>query len=199
MRIFYCPDIEKAQVLNEGESRHAIKVMRMNVGDQMTVLDGVGGAFECTITDAHHKACSFTVDREIENYSPATPSLHIAIAPVKNSDRFEWFLEKATEMGISEITPILCDHSERKKVNLERCERILISAMKQSGRAELPKLNDLTKLSDLLGTCSESVKMILISDGKVAADIQGVVSGDDNIKLTNSHDIAEVAQLITNF
>lgn len=160
MQLFYCPDITKGDYfLHTEESRHAIKVLRKKEGDILSVVDGIGGLYTVTITEASHKKCSFSVVEHLENYNPISYRLHIAIAPTKNNDRLEWFLEKATEIGITEITPIICEHSERKIIKPDRLEKVLISAMKQSGQATLPKLNPLCKLQDLTDNNS-SVKYI---------------------------------------
>ena len=161
MQLFYSPEITNQQFhLSADESRHAIKVLRKGEGERLRVVDGEGGYYEVEITIANHKKCEFLVVDKVEQYNPIPYRLHIAIAPTKNNDRFEWFLEKATEIGITEITPILCDHSERKVIKEERLTKVLVSAMKQSGQAFLPKLNPLTKLSDLIKVQSVESKYI---------------------------------------
>ncbi|MDA9563948.1 16S rRNA (uracil(1498)-N(3))-methyltransferase [Flavobacteriales bacterium] len=160
MQLFYCPDISKGDsFLPSEESRHAIKVLRKKAGDSLSVVDGIGGLYTVRITEANHKKCCFVILEHFKNYNPLSYRLHIAIAPTKNNDRLEWFLEKSTEIGITEITPILCDHSERKIIKAERLEKVLISAMKQSGQATVPRLNPLCKLKDLQDLNS-SVKYI---------------------------------------
>ena len=151
MQLFYCPEItNENNFLPEVESRHAVKVLRKSEGALLQVIDGIGGYYKVEITDANHKKCEFKVIEKKENYNPLSYQLHIAIAPTKNNDRFEWFLEKATEIGITEITPILCEHSERKVIKEERLNKVLVTAMKQSGQAFLPKLNPITTLSELV-------------------------------------------------
>ncbi len=140
--MFYAPDILNRQILSEEESRHAVKVLRLTSGSEIELLDGKGGKYRAKITLAHQKRCEFEILEQIEN-TPLAKSgrLHIAIAPTKSMDRLEWFVEKSTEIGVDEITPILCRFSERKKLKLERLEKIIISASKQSQRVHFPILN----------------------------------------------------------
>ncbi len=136
--------------LEEQESKHAIRVLRLSRGDRVTLVDGRGGWYDAVITEDHPKHCRLKIDRVRQNYHPLAYRLHLAVAPTKNIDRFEWFLEKATEIGISEITPLICHRSERKRVNHERLEKILVSAMKQSLKAYLPKLHPAVPLQEFL-------------------------------------------------
>lgn len=150
MDIFYTPDISgDTLILDETESRHCVKVMRLTTGDNIALIDGRGGKYTATIVEPNPKKCAVKViSRETEQ--SRNFRIHIAIAPTKNIDRTEWFLEKATEFGIDEVTLLLCEHSERKIVNYERLEKIMISAIKQSVKATLPTLNEMTTFSDLL-------------------------------------------------
>lgn len=177
MNIFYTPDINGSHyTLNENESKHCIRVLRKTKGDEIILVDGKGGYYQTTIIDDNPKRCSIEVKKTIPNFGKRNYSLHLAIAPTKNIDRFEWFIEKATEIGIDEITPLLCEHSERKQINNERLEKILISAMKQSLKAQLPKLNNLTNFETLIsGTkcdgkfiahCEEEAKQHLFTAAK---------------------------------
>jgi 16S rRNA (uracil1498-N3)-methyltransferase len=151
MQLFYVPNISGAEVtLDEIESKHAIRVLRLQNGFQVQIIDGKGGFYEAEITDANPKKCRLSIVKSTFDFGKKDFHLHIAIAPTKNNDRFEWFLEKATEIGIDEITPLLTSHSERKTINTERLEKILVSAMKQSLKAWLPKLNNLTSIKELV-------------------------------------------------
>jgi len=141
------------------ESKHIVKVLRKNKGDILNITNGRGSLFEAKILDASAKKCKAQIVSE-ERTIPRLHSLHVAIAPTKMNDRFEWFLEKATEIGIQEITPILCEHSERKVIKQERLERVLQSAMKQSLQTYLPKLNPLTALEDFLSTVQGELKFV---------------------------------------
>lgn len=161
MHLFYTPDITSdTYTLDQQESKHCVKVLRLSEGDKIVLIDGIGGWYQCVISDANAKACQVAVDTKIVDYKKPDFNLHIAIAPTKNNDRLEWFLEKATEIGISEITPLLCRFSERKVIKSERLERIVISAMKQSQKAYLPKLNELTPFADFVSNYTDENKVI---------------------------------------
>ena len=150
---FYTPDITGLRhSLNEEESAHALRVMRLKEGDGVTLVDGRGGRYRAHISEIHHKHCEVEILEHQENYGKRPYRLHIGIAPTKNIDRFEWFIEKTTEIGIDEITPLLCERSERKQVNIERLQRIMIAAMKQSKKAYLPKLTEMMPLGKWLKT-----------------------------------------------
>ena len=178
--IFYAPDIEKDNRLPEEESQHAVKVLRLKEGDEIEIVDGKGRFYHAEITFPHAKRCEVRLLSVEEDFHPLPVHLHIAIAPTKNMDRLEWFAEKVTEIGVGEITPLLCEHSERKVLKLERLEKILVSAMKQSKKAYLPKLNDLKKFSDFLketsrgsryiAHCYEEDKRVLVKDYAPGSD-----------------------------
>ncbi len=151
MQLFYAPDISgNTYTLNEEESKHCIRVLRLTVGDEITLIDGKGGLFKTRITNPEPKRCTVEVYESNLEFEKRNHYLHIAIAPTKNIERFEWFLEKATEIGIDEITPLLCEHSERKVVNNERLEKIVVSAAKQSIKAYIPILNPLTSFKQFI-------------------------------------------------
>ncbi len=156
MHIFYAPDISgHLYTLSEEESKHCIRVLRLDVGDEITIVDGKGGLFKTRIVQPEPKRCQVEVYETIHEFEKRNHYLHIAIAPTKNIERFEWFLEKATEIGIDEITPLLCEHSERKVVNNERLEKIIVSAMKQSIKAYLPKLNPMVSIKQFIHAKNE--------------------------------------------
>ncbi len=160
MTLFYCPTISTATVLSEEESLHAVKVLRLQAGDKIIVVDGDGGYYEAEITLAHYKRCEFKILKTQKEFGKRNYRLHIAIAPTKNIERFEWFIEKATEIGIDEITPMICRFSERKIVKEERLEKIIVSASKQSVKAYFPKLNPLCTFDDFLKNHNASQKFI---------------------------------------
>jgi 16S rRNA (uracil1498-N3)-methyltransferase len=144
MHWFYLPYIEGTNItLPETESKHCIKVLRLGVGEVIYATNGEGTVFEAKITDPNPKRTSAEIINEFVHYKKRPYKLHMAVAPTKLNERFEWFLEKATEIGIDEITPIECFHSERRKINSERYNKVLEAAMKQSYKAYHPVLNDL--------------------------------------------------------
>ena len=142
MQLFYLDNPEKEIRLTAEESKHAIKVLRKKEGDMLNFTDGKGNLFIAEITIADNRKTSVRIIKSEQKPKQHNYHLHIAISPTKNMDRFEWFLEKATEIGIDEITPIICNRSERKVLKTERCNRIMLSSMKQSLKFHLPKLNE---------------------------------------------------------
>ncbi len=153
MQLFYNANIlesDKQFTFDKTESRHIVRVLRKKIGDQLYITNGKGILCVAEITIANDKKCLITIISILQKAKPWNYHLHIAIAPTKNIDRFEWFLEKATEIGIDEITPLLCNHSERKVIKTERLEKVIEAAMKQSLKFHLPKLNPLTKFSDFI-------------------------------------------------
>lgn len=158
MHLFYTPAIEQQHVsflLNEEESKHAIRVLRLTTGDVVHLIDGRGGLYRAEIIDAHPKRTSLKVSEVQTAYGALPYRLHMVVAPTKNMDRLEWFLEKATEIGIHEFTPIICEHSERKEVKVERLEKVAISAMKQSLKAYLPKINPAISFSKFISQAED--------------------------------------------
>ena len=150
MQLFYLENPKKEISLSAEESKHAIKVMRKKEGDMLNFTDGKGNLFITEITIADSRKTSVRIVESEQKPKQHNYHLHIAIAPTKNMDRFEWFLEKATEIGIDEITPIICSRSERKVLKTERCNRIMLSSIKQSLKFHLPKLNEAIALKEFL-------------------------------------------------
>lgn len=153
MQLFYNPHIESNSsqfTFDKIESRHIVKVLRKTEGDLLYITNGKNSLFEAKIIFANDKRCLVEIISEEKKPKPWDYYLHIAIAPTKNNDRLEWFLEKATEIGIDEITPIICDHSERKIIKKERLDKVVISGMKQSLKFNLPKLNDTVNLNQFI-------------------------------------------------
>ena len=162
MQLFFNPDVKEGDlqvVFPREESRHVVKVLRKKEGDLLFLTNGRGWKFETEIISADPKKC---ITRVINSEMDPPPSyfLHLAVAPTKMNDRYEWFLEKATEIGIHEITPIICDHSERKVVKLNRFERVLQSALKQSLHTRFPILNDPISFLDFVKQQREGQKFI---------------------------------------
>ena len=159
MQLFYLENPKDEIILSAEESKHATKVLRKKEGDILNFTNGKGHLYKAEITVADTKKCRLKLvsieQKEKHNYH-----LHIAIAPTKNMDRLEWFLEKATEIGVDELTPIICSRSERKVIKTERCTRILLSAMKQSLKFQLPKLNETISFKDFIKKDYEGTKYI---------------------------------------
>ena len=143
MILFYTTDIDgNIAHLDAEQARHCVQVLRRKEGDEIKFIDGNGGFYEGIIQETGKKKCVIQILKSEQAFQKRPFHLHIAIAPTKNINRLEWFLEKATEIGIDEITPIICHHSERRKLRTDRLQKILIAAMKQSLKAYLPKLNE---------------------------------------------------------
>lgn len=206
MQLFYNPNVlgtSNELALDKEESRHIVKVLRMKEGDVFKITNGKGSFFSAEITNANPKGCLVKILSE-EIQAPLPYHLHLAVAPTKLNDRYEWFLEKATEIGISEITPIICEHSERKIIKPERYEKILQSAMKQSLKAYLPVFNNAVSFKEFINSemsskglkciahCEEtdkkSLKSVLLPNQKITILIgpEGDFSSEE-INLATKH------------
>ncbi|NOX85566.1 MAG: 16S rRNA (uracil(1498)-N(3))-methyltransferase [Chlorobi bacterium] len=142
MNLFYAPDISGPHhTLSPEESKHLLRVLRMNTGDAVMLTDGKGFFYDCRIEDNNPRACRLSVLDKKQGNDTQGQTVHMAVAPTKNIARYEWFLEKVTELGVGRVTPIICEHSERRQVKTERLERILVAAMKQSLKSTLPQLD----------------------------------------------------------
>jgi 16S rRNA (uracil1498-N3)-methyltransferase len=163
MQLFYTPDIDTASSmwsLNEEESKHCARVLRLQTGDMIRLIDGKGNFYSAEIVDAHPKKTKLKILSVEQDPNRRNHYLHIAIAPTKNIERLEWFLEKATEIGIDEISLIICQRSERKDVKTDRLNKIITSAIKQSIKAWHPVLNEPVALNKFLSTQLEGQKFI---------------------------------------
>ena len=161
MPVFFTQHISGDQAfLEEEESRHVVRVLRLKKNDVLEFVDGLGMRYKSIITDPDPIQTKLRIIESHKDHLSREFNLHIAIAPTKSTVRFEWFLEKATEIGIEEITPILCDHSERNRLRYDRLDKILISAMKQSGRAFLPRLNPLLPFKEFVDKTNSDLKYI---------------------------------------
>lgn len=161
MHIFYTPDFAgTTYTLDESESKHCVRVLRLERGEELVLVDGRGGLFNAQIEDPNPKRCAVRIVGEKLNYGARSFSVQVAIAPTKNIERIEWFLEKATEIGIERVIPLLCHHSERKEIKADRLEKVMVSAMKQSLKAYLPQLDALTKFSALVKQPFDGQKFI---------------------------------------
>jgi 16S rRNA (uracil1498-N3)-methyltransferase len=163
MQLFYTPDIEpqnRQYFLNEEESKHCVRVLRLVTGDEVQLIDGKGNRYTAQIKDAHPKRTILQITTVITGFNKRNHYLHIAIAPTKNIERLEWFLEKATEIGVDEVSLIICQRSERKEVKIERLYKIITSAIKQSLKAYHPVLNDTVPFSQVIKNNFDGEKFI---------------------------------------
>jgi 16S rRNA (uracil1498-N3)-methyltransferase len=158
--LFYSPDIDNISQLPEYESQHCVKVLRMRTGDKLTVTDGKGFFYDCELIDANSKGCTISVLNRYEVPTGRNFKLHIAFSPTKQMDRNEWFIEKATEIGIDKFTPIYSNFSERKDIKTERLKKIAISAIKQSQQASLPEIDIQVSFNDFISMQFNSKKYI---------------------------------------
>jgi 16S rRNA (uracil1498-N3)-methyltransferase len=162
MHVFYTPDLQDQAhyTLNEEESKHCSRVLRLSVGDSVSLIDGRGGLYEAEIVNESKKHVELRITKSTQGYQKRNHHVHIAIAPTKNIDRVEWFLEKATEIGIDEITPIICERSERKVVKEDRLQKVITAAVKQSLQAYHPVLNPAITYTELLQQQTSATKLI---------------------------------------
>jgi len=185
MQLFYNPNIDETTEtfsFDKEESRHIIKVLRKKDSDILHVTNGLGLVFETEITLASDNKCIVEV-LSIKKTPEPKFRLHLAVAPTKMNDRFEWFLEKATEIGIQEITPVFCDRSERKVVNKERFEKIILSAMKQSNETYLPKLNDAISFKEFIKQKNKGLQLIAHCEETDKKSLKEVLKPNENVTL----------------
>lgn len=161
---FYAPDIETSLTLPESDSGHCVRVLRMRAGDELEAVDGNGRLYRCRITDAdpRHTALEIIASEELPRVWPA--DITVAVAPTKNSDRIEWLVEKLVEIGIDRIVPLQCRHSERKNINTDRLRKIAVAAMKQSLKATLPLIDDMTPFSRYIAEEKSAGRFIAYCD-----------------------------------
>ncbi|GAB2696135.1 16S rRNA (uracil(1498)-N(3))-methyltransferase [Mucilaginibacter koreensis] len=163
MQLFYTPDIIPDAVfyqLNEEESKHGVRVLRLQTGDELQLIDGKGNLYHAIITDAHPKRTQLRILSVQAEFQKRNHHLHIAVAPTKNIERLEWFLEKATEMGVDEVSLIITQRSERREAKTDRLNKIITSAVKQSVKAYHPQLNEPVAFSKFITKPFESQKFI---------------------------------------
>ena len=174
MHLFYTPDIDKPDIysLSEEESLHCMRVLRLRKGDEIFLTNGRGMLYKALIAEEKMKQCPVKIVETIPDFGKRNYYLHIAVAPTKNIDRIEWFIEKATEIGVDEITPIVCEHSERKSVNMERLNRIITSAMKQSLKAYRPVLNPIKKFEEFVFSSGRGTKFIAYCNNETTAKLK---------------------------
>ena len=184
MQLYFANRIGSDQIfLDEEESHHSTKVMRHHPGDILMVTDGIGKLYRGKIVRQDKKESTLELLEIIQTQPAPVPQIHIAIAPTKNIDRFEWFLEKVTETGITEITPVICRRSERDKIKKERLAKIVNSAMKQSLQLWLPKLNDMIMLQPFIKYAAllNSQKLICHCQGQELPSLKDSYKADQDV------------------
>lgn len=174
--IFYCPDIRTNPQMPEGESQHCVRVLRMKEYDTLYITDGKGSFYRAQLLQANPKGCIVLIEEEIPQQKGWNFDLQIAFAPTKNLDRMEWFVEKATEIGIDKFTPLKCRYSERKNIKTARLEKKIVSAMKQSQKSRLPQLDEMIQFDKFIqqpfagqkfiAHCYDSIKRPLTKECK---------------------------------
>lgn len=176
MQIFYTPDIsDNSCTLDENESKHCIRVLRMTTGTRVRLIDGKGNLFEGEISEADPKRCRISILNVTAGFEKRNYRLHIAISPLKNPERFEWFIEKSVEIGIDRITPLICRNTEKPGIKADRVNNIIISAMKQSLKAYRPLLDSPVAFGDFIQGQQSGIKMIAhchaVADKKSIGDV----------------------------
>lgn len=185
MQLFYNPDIKQGDItffFDKEESKHIVKVLRKKENDKIFITNGLGFLFESEIILASEKKCEVKITKEIFQ-EPDKFYTHIVVAPTKMNDRLEWFLEKATEIGIHEITPIICDHSERKVYKIDRAEKIIQAAMKQSLHYYLPKINEPISFAQFVKSNSDGQKFIAHCEETDKKSFKNEVKKDEKITI----------------
>jgi 16S rRNA (uracil1498-N3)-methyltransferase len=177
MHRFYCPDIADTLTLGEEDSKHCVKVLRMGEGDTIEVVDGNGTLYTCRITMAHPKRCAVEVVERVEQLPHWGCRIVLGIAPTKNLDRMEWLVEKCVEMGVDRIIPLRCRNSERTVLKTERLRKIMVSAMKQSLKATLPQLDEMTAVEQVLVEPFDGTRCIAYCDALLPREARQTLAG----------------------
>ncbi len=209
MHVFYTPNIDQSKELPEEESQHCTRVLRLNAGDKIMLTDGKGQFYKATITAANNKRCLFEVDETIYQDPLWEGKLYIAMAPTKNMDRNEWFAEKATEIGLDGLTFLNCRFSERKVIKNERIDKIIVSAVKQSLKARVPLLREMTnfktfvkeefKGQKFIAHCYEEANKPFLKDVITPGEEVLILIGpegdfsEEEVKLANEHGFKSIS------
>ena len=181
MQLFFTERIENnLAILEAEESRHCIQVLRKKVGDEVVLVDGQGSFYKARISEIQKRSCTLDIVSISKQQQHRKYKIHLAIAPPKNPKRFDWLLEKLTEIGIDRISPLLCARSERVKLNGERMRKTLISAIKQSGQAQIPHLGEMIKFKDFISSELEQQKYVAwVSDEHQSNLSSQYINGED--------------------
>ncbi|MEE9361083.1 MAG: 16S rRNA (uracil(1498)-N(3))-methyltransferase [Cellulophaga sp.] len=185
MQLFYYPNLDNSIsqfIFSEEESKHIVKVLRKTEGDILFITNGKGYFFDAKILIANHKRCKMEVISSKKKHAKRH-WLHMVIAPTKLNDRYEWFLEKATEIGIDEITPIICEHSERKVIKIDRLKKVIESAMKQSLQAFLPKLNEAISFKEYIEQSKDGLLFIAHCEDDEKMELKRRVAPDKDVTI----------------
>ena len=183
MQLFYAPDIDPENrqfSFGPDESRHIVRVLRKKVGDELRLTNGKGFLFHARLVAVGPKDCRVEVET-VDKHNRPMHRLHLAVAPTKSTDRFEWFLEKATEIGVDEITPIACNHSERRVLKTERLKKVVANAMKQSNRTYLPVLNELTSFEEFVAERPEELLFIAHCKEEEKSELKRKLAADKEV------------------
>lgn len=183
MQLFFTPEINensKTFSFNKDESRHIVKVLRKTKGDLLNITNGKGWLFEAEILQPDQKQCIVSIISKTKQ-DPRSYQVHLAVAPTKMNDRFEWFLEKATEIGIDKITPLLCEHSERRVIKKERYEKVVQAATKQSLHYYMPELHDLVSFDDFIKSDFQGEKYIAHCEETEKRSLKTELKPDTNV------------------
>ena len=187
MEIFYSDSFSgDTLVLNQEESGHCIKVLRHREGDAISVIDGEGALYDCVLMNADPREARVRIKGKTAGFGSHPYHLTMAVCPTKNADRFEWFAEKATEVGVDVIAPVIADHSERKVFKTDRIKRIVLSATKQSLKARLPKVSEPVSVKDFIKSApGDALKLICYCDSTLPREkrisIMDAISGEREI------------------
>ena len=163
MQLFYAPDLHEdaeSYALSDEESRHCVRVLRLRAGDPLWLTDGRGTLYVARIEQADPHGCLLHIEQRTPHFEQRPYYLQMAVAPTKNTDRYEWFAEKSTEIGIDRLTPLLTEHCERRTLRTDRIERVVVGAVKQSQKSYIPRIDPLTPFTELIGTPFDGVKLI---------------------------------------
>ncbi len=185
MQLFYNPSLDNSAnqfSFNKEESKHIVKVLRKKEGDELHITNGRGVLFTAKILVADINKCKASIIAT-QKRNPKMFRLHLAVAPTKSADRYEWFLEKATEIGVHEITPILCDHSERKILKMERLQKVVQSAMKQSLRTYLPKINNPVLYTEFIKQDHKELLFIAHCEEEEKLDLKRCIAADKDVTI----------------
>jgi 16S rRNA (uracil1498-N3)-methyltransferase len=185
MHLFYTPEIDLSDTyeLSEEESKHAVRVLRLKMGDEIWLTNGKGSLFQAKLLNEHPKRCNIQITKRLTEQGKRDYRLHIAVAPTKNNTRFEWFLEKATEIGIDEITPLICEHSERNVVKTDRLNKVITAAVKQSLKAYHPQLNATQKFTEFIETHRSETQLLAWCKASPDHRIENQVNAGEDVIL----------------